>query len=91
MNKVEFTIPYAEYIIQQSTNLNYKSSAYCVLLNLVELINNINQLAQYSNEREDNDRLLRHTSEAYAQASVKVRPLRVGGKEILYQEIEIQQ
>ena len=72
MNKVEFTIPYAEYIIQQSTNLNYKSSAYCVLLDLVELINNINQLAQYSNEREDNDRLLRHTSEAYAQASVKV-------------------
>ena len=73
MNKVEFSIPYAEYIIQQSTNLNYKSSAYCVLLDSVELINDINQLAQYSNEREDNDRLLRHTSEAYAQASAKVK------------------
>lgn len=73
MNKVEFTIPYAEYIIQQSTNLNYKSSAYCVLLDSVELINDINQLAQYSNEREDNDRSLRHTSEAYAQASAKVK------------------
>lgn len=73
MNKVEFAIPYAEYIIQQSTNLNYRSSAYCVLLDLVELINDINQLAQYSNEREDNDRLLRHTSEAYAQASTKVK------------------
>lgn len=73
MNKVEFTIPYAEYIIQQSTNYNYKSSAYCILLDSVELINDINQLAQYSNEREDNDRLLRHTSEAYAQASAKVK------------------
>lgn len=73
MNKVEFAIPYAEYIIQQSTNLNYRSSAYCVLLDLVELINDINQLAHYSNEREDNDRLLRHTSEAYAQASTKVK------------------
>lgn len=73
MNKVELTIPYAEYIIQQSTNLNYKSSAYCVLLDSVELFNDINQLAQYSNEREDNDRLLRHTSEAYAQASAKVK------------------
>jgi predicted negative regulator of RcsB-dependent stress response len=73
MNKVEFAIPYAEYIIQQSTNLNYRSSAYCVLLDLVELINDINQLTHYSNEREDNDRLLRHTSEAYAQASTKVK------------------
>lgn len=73
MNRVEFAIPYAEYIIQQSTNLNYKSSAYCVLLDSVELINNIKQLAQYSNEREDIDRLLRHTSEAYAQASAKVK------------------
>ena len=73
MNKVEFAIPYAEYIIQQSTNLNYRSSAYCVLLDLIELINDINQLAHYSNEREDNDRLLRHTSEAYAQASTKVK------------------
>ena len=73
MNIVEFSIPYAEYIIQQSTNLNYKSSAYCVLLDSVELIKDINQLAQYSNEREDNDRLLRHTSEAYAQASAKVK------------------
>ena len=73
MNKVEFTIPYAEYIIQQSTNFNYKSSAYCILLDSVELINDINQLAQYSNEREYNDRLLRHMSEAYAQASAKVK------------------
>lgn len=73
MNKVEFTIPYAEYIMQQSTNYNYKSSAYCILLDSVELINDINQLVQYSNEREDNDRLLRHTSEAYAQASAKVK------------------
>lgn len=73
MNRVEFAIPYAEYIIKQSTNPNYKSSAYCVLLDSAELFNDINQLAQYSNEREDNDRLLRHTSEAYAQASAKVK------------------
>lgn len=73
MNRVEFAIPYAEYIIKQSTNPNYKSSAFCVLLDLVELFNDIKQLAQYSNEREDNDRLLRHTSEAYAQASAKVK------------------
>lgn len=73
MNRVEFAIPYAEYIIKQSTNPNYKSSAFCVLLDLIELFNDIKQLAQYSNEREDNDRLLRHTSEAYAQASAKVK------------------
>lgn len=73
INRVEFAIPYAEYIIKQSTTPNYKSSAFCVLLDLVELFNDIKQLAQYSNEREDNDRLLRHTSEAYAQASAKVK------------------
>ena len=72
MNKVEFAIPYAEYIIQQSTNLNYRSSAYCVLLDLVELINDINQLAQYSNEREDNDRLLQQMAKGYAQAADKL-------------------
>lgn len=72
MNKVEFAVPYAEYIIQQSTNLNYRSSAYCVLLDLVELINDINQLAQYSNEREDNDRLLQQMAKGYAQAADKL-------------------
>ena len=72
MNKVEFAIPYAEYIIQQSTNLNYRSSAYCVLLDLVELINDINQLTQYSNEREDNDRLLQQMAKGYAQAADKL-------------------
>ena len=73
MDKVDLAIPYAEYIIQKSTNLNYRSSAYCIVLDSVTLNNDIKQLTRYSNEREENDRLLRHTSEAHAQASAKVK------------------
>ena len=53
--KVNLAIPYAEYIIQKSTNLNYRSSAYCVLLDSVVLNTDFNTLASYSNDREEID------------------------------------
>lgn len=73
MGKLQLAIPYAEYIVQYSTNPNYRSSAYCILLHSVDGYEDVNVLAKYSNERENNDRLLRHTSESYAQASHKLK------------------
>lgn len=73
MGKLQLAIPYAEYIVQYSTNPNYRSSAYCILLHSVDGHEDVNVLAKYSNEREYNDRLLRHTSESYAKASHKLK------------------
>ena len=70
--KVNLAIPYAEYIIQKSTNLNYRSSAYCVLLDSVVLNTDFNTLASYSNDREEIDRILQHLSKSYAQAADKL-------------------
>ena len=72
MDKVDLAIPYAEYIIQKSTNLNYRSSAYCVLLDSVVLNTDFNTLASYSNDREEIDRILQHLSKSYAQAADKL-------------------
>ena len=72
MGKVDLAIPYAEYIIQKSTNLNYRSSAYCILLDSVVLNIDFNTLASYSNDREEIDRILQHLSKSYAQAADKL-------------------
>lgn len=73
MGELQLAIPYAEYIIQYSTNPNYRSSAYCILLHSFDGRSDIELLTKYSNERENNDRLLRHTAEAYAQATMKLK------------------
>ena len=79
---------YAEYVITHSCNSSFRSNAYYILIQSAEIEGNINQLAEYSKCREDEDRILRHVSESYAQASAKLReyinnPIYIHFKEIL--------
>ena len=66
-------ISYAEYIIAHSKNPAYRSNAYFILIQSAELHNDVNQLSKCSNAREDEDRILRHSAELHAQATVKLR------------------
>lgn len=75
-NKLKNTnaaISYAEYIIEHSKNPAYRSNAYFILIESAGLHNDVDQLSKCSNAREDEDRKLRHISEAYAQASAKLK------------------
>lgn len=72
IDKIDLAIPYAEYIIQKSINLNYLSSTYCILLSSVRCNSDINTLIKYSNDREDIDRLLQQLAKGYAQAADKL-------------------
>lgn len=79
---------YAEYVITHSCNSSFCSNAYYILIQSAEIEGNINQLAEYSKYREDEDRNLQHVSESYAQASAKLReyinyPFNIPVKEIL--------
>ena len=64
---------YAEYVITHSYNSSFRSNAYYILIQSAEIEGNINQLAEYSKCREDEDRILQHLSESCAQASAKLR------------------
>lgn len=66
-------IPYAEYIIQHSNNAVYRSNAYYVLIRGAKISNNLDLLLMYSNLREDEDRLVQHVSELYAEATTKLK------------------
>lgn len=86
--KIDKAKYYAEYVITHSYNSSFRSNAYYILIQSAEIEGNINQLAEYSKCREDEDRILRHVSESYAQASVKLReyinnPIHIHVKEIL--------
>lgn len=79
---------YAEYVITHSYNSSFRSNAYYMLIQSAEIEGNINQLAEYSKSREDEDRNLQHVSESYACASAKLReyinnPFSIHVKEIL--------
>ena len=86
--KIDKAKYYAEYVITHSYNSSFRSNAYYILIQSAEIEGNINQLAEYSKCREDEDRNLQHVSESYAQASVKLReyinnPIHIHVKEIL--------
>ena len=72
LNQLDNAIIYAEYIIGHSKNPAYRSNAYFFLIEYVKNINDIECVIQYSHNREDEDRVLRHVSESYAQASDKL-------------------
>lgn len=79
---------YAQYIINNSKNPSFRSNAYFFLMYDAKNRNAVEEFARYSTYREDEDRILRHVAESYAQASVKLReylnnPYSVHVKEIL--------
>ena len=86
--KIDEAKYYAEYVITHSCNSSFRSNAYYILIQSAEIEDNINQLADYSKYREDEDRILQHLSESCAQASAKLRdylnnPYSIHVKEIL--------
>ena len=86
--KIDKAKYYAEYVITHSYNSSFRSNAYYILIQSAEIEDNINQLADYSKYREDEDRILQHLSESCAQASAKLRdylnnPYSIHVKEIL--------
>ena len=63
----------AKYILQKSNHAIIRSNAYFYLIQDAEIRNMIEQVAKYSHLREDEDRIVQHNSEQYAQASIKLR------------------
>ena len=66
-------IPYAEYIIRHSDDAVYRSNAYYMLSKVARMNNDAHALAIYSNNREDEDRIVRHRAESYAKATTKLK------------------
>lgn len=66
-------IPYAEYIILHSDDAVYRSNAYYMLSEVARMNNDAHMLAIYSNNREDEDRIVRHRAESYAKAMTKLK------------------
>lgn len=63
----------AKYILQKSNHSIIRSNAYFYLIQDAEKRNMIEQVAKYSHLREDEDRIVQHHFENYAQASMKLR------------------
>ena len=72
-DKYQMATKYANYIILNTTNPNYKTNAYYVLLKEAEFGNNLKKLAEYSYLRKDEDRKIHDNAECYAQASSKLK------------------
>lgn len=66
-------IPYAEYIIRYSDDAVYRSNAYYVMIHAAKTSNNLDLLLMCSTLREDEDRLVQHMSELYAEATTKLK------------------
>ena len=72
-DKYQMATKYANYIILNTTNPNYKTNAYYVLLKEAEFGNNLKKLAEYSYLRKDEDRKIHDNAECYAHASSKLK------------------
>ena len=70
---IKRAIPYAEYIINHSHDAAYRSNAYYMLSEVARMNNDAHMLAIYSNNREDEDRIVRHRAESYAKAMTKLK------------------
>ena len=68
INLLEYAVPYAEWIVANSENLNYCSNAYYILIENAKANNNVELLATYSHQREDTNRLLEQQKEWYSLA-----------------------
>lgn len=73
MRDINRAIPYAEYIINHSHDAAYRSNAYYMLSEVARMNNDVHMLAIYSNNREDEDRIVRHRAESYAKAMTKLK------------------
>lgn len=72
MDSLEQVVPLAKYLLCNSTNAIHRSNAYFYLIKDAEVRMQTAEVAMYSYLREDEDRLVQHFSEDYAQASFKL-------------------
>ena len=69
---VDSAIPYAQWIISNSNNPNYRLNAYYTLITKATQENQINLLAEYSEARQDTHRILESLNETYSIATQKL-------------------
>lgn len=72
-NNYDVANKYACFIIEHTTIPNYKTNAYYTLLRIKERSEDLEYLADLSYLRKDEDLKIRYESEAYAQATVKLK------------------
>lgn len=73
LNELGTAIEYARYIIKNSNNPNYRSNAYYHLINYAKFNDDLELISLCSCAREDEDRILRHSAELHAQATIKLK------------------
>ena len=73
LNELGTAMEYAGYIITNSNNPNYRSNAYYHLINYAKVNDNLEQMSLFSGAREDENRILRHSAELHAQATIKLK------------------
>ena len=69
---LDSAIPYAQWIISNSNNPNYRLNAYYILITKATQENQINLLAEYSEARQDTHRILESLNETYSIATQKL-------------------
>lgn len=72
-NNYDVANKYACFIIEHSTVPNYKTNAYYTLLRIKDRSKDSEYLADLSYLRKDEDMKIRYESEAYAQATIKLK------------------
>ena len=72
-NNYDVANKYACFIIEHSTVPNYKTNAYYTLLRIKDRSKDSEYLADLSYLRKDEDIKIRYESEAYAQATIKLK------------------
>ena len=72
MQLLDSAIPYAQWIISNSNNPNYRLNAYYILITKATQENQINLLAEYSEARQDTHRILESLNETYSIATQKL-------------------
>ena len=71
-NQLNQAIPYTKYILENSKYAVYRKNAYYVMIDYAKKHQLLQEIAEYSHAREDEERIVRNLMESYAQASFKL-------------------
>lgn len=71
-NQLNQAIPYTKYILENSKYAVYRKNAYYVMIDYAKKHQLLQEIAEYSHAREDEERIVRNLMESYAQASLKL-------------------
>ena len=71
-NQLNQAILYTKYILENSKYAVYRKNAYYVMIDYAKKHQLLQEIAEYSHAREDEERIVRNLMESYAQASLKL-------------------